>query len=99
LAVIWGIDGFHIIALMTEHHGHNTQYFLCHILKPLLLAAFPDGRKPHSRRLTLHLDNCRVHRSKASDNFSLKILSFEYLIRLTVLTWQLLSLTSGFSGT
>jgi hypothetical protein len=38
-------------------------------LEPLLLAVFPDGRKPHSRRLSLHLDNCRVHRSKTSENF------------------------------
>jgi hypothetical protein len=40
-----------------------------YILKPLLLAFFPDGRKPHSRRLSLHFDNCRVERSKASENF------------------------------
>jgi hypothetical protein len=68
LAVIWGIDGFHVVDLMTEQHSYNKQYFLCHILEPRLLAVFPDGRKPHSRRLSLHLDNCRVHGSKASEN-------------------------------
>jgi hypothetical protein len=74
LTVIWGIDGFEVVGLMTEQHSHNRQYFLSHILEPLLLAAFPDGHKPRSRRLSLHLDSCRVHRPKTSENFSLKIL-------------------------
>jgi hypothetical protein len=69
LTVIWGIDGFHVVDLMTEQHDYNTQHFLSHILESLLFAVFPDGRKPHSRRVSLHLDNCRVHRSKASENF------------------------------
>jgi hypothetical protein len=49
LTVIWGADGFHVVDLMTEKHSHNTQYFLSHIFEPLLLAVFPDDRKPHSR--------------------------------------------------
>jgi hypothetical protein len=65
LAVIWTIDGFHVVDLVTEQHNYNTQYFLSHSLEPLLLAVFPDDRKPHSRRLGLQLDNCRVHCSKA----------------------------------
>jgi hypothetical protein len=69
LTVIWEIDGFHVVDLMTEQHRYDTQDFLGHILEPLLLAVFPDGRKPRSRRRSLHLDNCRVHRSKASENF------------------------------
>jgi hypothetical protein len=97
LAVIYGINGFHVVDMMTEQHSYKTQYFLGYILEPLLLAVFPDGCKPHSHPLSLHLDNCRVHRSKASQNFSLNIRLFEYTIRLTVLTWRLL--TSGFSGT
>jgi hypothetical protein len=74
LAIIWGIDRYHVVDLMTEQHSHNTQYSLSHILEPLLLPVFPDGRKPNSRWPSLHVDNCRVHRSKASESFSLKIL-------------------------
>jgi hypothetical protein len=74
LTVIWGINGFQIVDLMTEQHSYNILHFLSHILEPLLLALFADGRKPYSRGLRLHLDNCRVHRSMASVNFSLKIL-------------------------
>jgi hypothetical protein len=69
LAVICRIDGFHVADLMIEQHNHNKRYFLSHILEPLLIAAFPDGPKPHSRRLSLYLGNCRVHLSKASGNF------------------------------
>jgi hypothetical protein len=73
LTVIWGIDGFHIIGLTTEQHSYNTQYFLSYIVEPLLLAVFPDDRKLHSRQLSLHLNNCHIHRSKASENFLLNI--------------------------
>jgi hypothetical protein len=69
LTVVWGIDGFNVVDLITEQHSYNTQYFLSHILEPLLLAVFPDSRKPHSCQLSLQLDNCCVHRSKASENF------------------------------
>jgi hypothetical protein len=67
--VNWGIDRFHVLDLMTEQYNYNTQYFLNHVLEPLILAVWPDGRKPHSRQLSLHLDNCPIHRSKASENF------------------------------
>jgi histone-lysine N-methyltransferase SETMAR len=69
LTLVWGIDGFHVVGLMTEQHSYNTQSFLSYILEPLLFTVFPDGRKPHSHRLSLHFDNCRVHRSKAPQNF------------------------------
>jgi histone-lysine N-methyltransferase SETMAR len=69
LTVIWGIDGFHVVDLMTAQHSYSTQYFPGQILEPLLLAIFPDVRKLHSLQLGLHLDNCRVHRSKAYENF------------------------------
>jgi hypothetical protein len=75
LTVIRGIDGFHVADLMTEQHSYNTQYFLSHILEPLLLVVFPDGRKPHSRRLSLYLSNYHVHRSNASENFLAAIFS------------------------
>jgi hypothetical protein len=97
LTAIWGIDGFHVGDLMAEQHNYNIQYFFSHDLEPILLAVFPYGRKSHSHRLSLHLDNRRVHRSKVSGNFLLKVILFEYPIRFTVLTWHLL--TSGFSGT
>jgi hypothetical protein len=69
LIIIWGLDRFYVVNLMTEQNSYNAKYFLGHILEPLLLAVFPDGRKPHSGRLSLHLDKYRVHHSKTSENF------------------------------
>jgi hypothetical protein len=69
LNVTWGINGFHVVYLMTGQHRDNSHYFFRHILERLLLAVFPNGRKPHSRRLSLLLDNCCVRNSKASENF------------------------------
>jgi hypothetical protein len=98
LTVIWGIDGFHVVDLVTEQHSYSTQYFPSHIFEPLLPAVFPDGRKSHSRRVSLHPDKCRVHRSKFSEDVSLKIILFECPIRLTVLTWHLLTSDFWFLG-
>jgi hypothetical protein len=69
LIVIWGIDGFHVVDLMIVQRSYNTQYFLSHVLEPLLLEVFPDRRRSHSRRLSLHFDNCRIHHPKDSENF------------------------------
>jgi hypothetical protein len=69
LTVVWGIDGFYVIELTTKQHNYIAQYFCSDILESLLLAVSPDGRKPHCHRLSLRLDNCRVHRSKASEKF------------------------------
>jgi hypothetical protein len=79
---------------MNEQQSYNRHDFLRHILEQLLPAIFSDGRKPNSRRLNLDIDDCCVPRSKASENVFAKnsiILFFEYPIRLTVLTWHLLT--------
>jgi hypothetical protein len=67
--VIWRIDGFHVIDLMTEQHSYNTQYFLSRVLEPLLFAVFPDVCKPHCRWLSFHLHNYRIPGSKVSVHF------------------------------
>jgi hypothetical protein len=69
LAVIWGIDGFHVIDPTAQQHNYNRHSFLSNVMEPLLRAIFPDGRKVHSRGLRVHLENCHGHRSKASQNF------------------------------
>jgi hypothetical protein len=89
LTVICGIDGFYVVDLMAEQHSYNTQYFLGHILEPLLLAVFPDDRKPHSRQLSLHLGSCCVHRSKASVKFFAENSIIRVPLCLTVLTWHI----------
>jgi hypothetical protein len=44
----------------------NTEYFLTHIIDPLLAKVFPERRKNYALRLSVHLDNCRVDSSNAS---------------------------------
>jgi hypothetical protein len=38
-------------------------------MDPLLARVFPVGRKSYAVRLSVHLDNCRVHSSNASQQF------------------------------
>jgi hypothetical protein len=66
LTVIWEIDGFRVVDIMLPRGFLNTEYFLIHIMDPLLAKVFPEGRKGHARRLSVHLDNCRVHSSNGS---------------------------------
>jgi hypothetical protein len=40
-----------------------------HVLAPMVAKVFPRGRIPHICRLQFHLDNCRVHFSKAAEQF------------------------------
>jgi hypothetical protein len=83
LAVIWGVDGFHVVDLMTSQCCVNSEYFVSHVLAPMVGKVFPRRRIPHPRQLQLHLDNCRVHFSKATEQFSLKTISDVCLTHLT----------------
>jgi hypothetical protein len=44
LTVIWGADGFHIVDLMTSQRSFNSEYFMSHVLAPMVAKVFP-GRE------------------------------------------------------
>jgi histone-lysine N-methyltransferase SETMAR len=69
LTVIWGGDDFYVIDLMNSQRSFNSEYFVNHILAPMVAKVFPRGRIPHTRRLQLHLENYRVHFSKDTEQF------------------------------
>jgi hypothetical protein len=69
LTVIWGVDGFHVVDLMTSQRSFDSQYFVDNIMVPLVEKVFPKGRNRHARRLYLHLDNCHVHFSRVAEQF------------------------------
>jgi histone-lysine N-methyltransferase SETMAR len=69
LTVFWGVDGFHVVDLMTSQRNFNSEYFVSHVLAPMAAKVFPRGRILHTRPLQLCLDNCRVHFSKAIEQF------------------------------
>jgi hypothetical protein len=97
LTMIWGIDGFHVVHMMQPGRRFNIEYFLTHSVDPFLVKIGPEGRKSSARRLSAQLDNCRVHSSNAPKQFLMKVLSFLFLIRDTVLSWR--HPTSSFSVT
>jgi transposase len=67
--VIWGVQRFHVVGLITSQRIFDSQYFVDNIMVPLVEKVFPNGRNPHARRLHLHLDNCRVHFSRVTEQF------------------------------
>jgi hypothetical protein len=69
LIIIWGVDGFHVVGLMTSQRSFNSDHIVNHVLVPMVAKVFPRERVPRTRRLELHLDNCRVHFSKATEQF------------------------------
>jgi hypothetical protein len=69
LTVIWGVDRFHVVGLMTSQRSFNSEYFVSHVLAPMVATSFPRGRITQRHRRQLHLDNCRVHFSKAIEPF------------------------------
>jgi hypothetical protein len=75
--VIWGVEGFHVVDLMTSQCSFNSEYFVSHVLAPIVVKVFPQGRIPRTRRLQLHLDNCRLHLSKTTKQFITENHDFE----------------------
>lgn len=66
VTVIWGIKGFYIIDFLPEGESFNTPYYIDNILNPLAdqkVTIWPSSR---TKRMWLHLDNCRVFNSKMS---------------------------------
>jgi histone-lysine N-methyltransferase SETMAR len=69
LTVILGVGGFHVVELITPQRSFDSQYFVSNVMTPLITNILPQGRISHARQLHLHLDNCRVHFSKVTEQF------------------------------
>jgi hypothetical protein len=67
--VIWNPFGFQVVDKLPTGTKMNSDYFTTNILEPLEQKIFPNGRKPHGKRLTVHLDNCLIHTSRANEVF------------------------------
>jgi hypothetical protein len=53
--------------MLIELNTMDRESFLSNIMEPIPLKIFPDGRKLHLQQPSVHHDNCRVRRSKATD--------------------------------
>jgi histone-lysine N-methyltransferase SETMAR len=67
--VIRGVDRLYVADLMTSQRSFNSEYFLSHVLAPIVAKIFSRGRIPHTRRPQFHLDNSRVQFSKVTEQF------------------------------
>jgi hypothetical protein len=96
LTAVCGVNGFHLLDLMLSQCGFNTQYFVGHVMVPLVQTVFTQGKIQYPPRFSVHLDNCRVHFSKVTEQFSLRIGCCVVLAYLIVPIWP--HRTSGYSG-
>jgi hypothetical protein len=96
LTVMWAVKGFHVVDLMTSQNQFNSQYFVEHIMMPLVQEIFAHGRDRRALRLHFHLDNRRVTCQKWQNSFFKQMTSRGFQILLTAQIWRLL--TSGYSG-
>jgi hypothetical protein len=71
LTAIWGVKGFHLRDLMLSQCRLNAQYFVEYVMALLAQTVFPKGRTRYTPRPNVHLDNCHVHFSKVTEQFSI----------------------------
>jgi hypothetical protein len=67
LTAISGVNGFHLPDLMLSEYRFNAQYFVEHVMAPLVQTGFPQGKTRETPRPNAHLDNCRVHFPKVTE--------------------------------
>jgi hypothetical protein len=67
--VIWNPLGFQVVDKLSIGTKMNSDSFITNILEPLEQKIFSNGRKPHAKRLTVHLDNCSIYARGASEVF------------------------------
>jgi histone-lysine N-methyltransferase SETMAR len=69
LTIIWGVNGFHLLDLMPLQCRFDAQYFVEHVMAPLVQTVFPQGRTRYTPRLNVRLENCPIHFSKVAEQF------------------------------
>jgi hypothetical protein len=60
---------FHVVDLMTSQNQFNLQYFVEHIMVPVVQEIFPHGRNRGALPLHVHPDKCWVHFSTVAEQF------------------------------
>jgi hypothetical protein len=97
LTAIWGVNGFHLLDLMSSQCRFNAQYFVEHAMAPLIHTIFPQGRTAYTPRLNICVDNCRYHFSKVIEQFLSISGSRMFPTQLIVPTWPIGILAIGVS--
>jgi hypothetical protein len=66
-AIFWSPIGFPVVGKLATGAKMDRDYYITSLLAQLERKIFPDGRRPHAKRLTVHMDKCSVHTSGASE--------------------------------
>ena len=66
--ILWSARWFHVVDCLPDGATMNSTYFVDNVLKKTPAVFFPFGRTERSPTLTLHLDNCSLHRSLMTQN-------------------------------
>jgi histone-lysine N-methyltransferase SETMAR len=67
--IMWSPHGFHVVDSLPDGPTMCSTSFTDIILAQTAAAFFPAGRGKRSRPMTLHLDNCSIHRSRVTKDF------------------------------
>jgi histone-lysine N-methyltransferase SETMAR len=68
-AIVWSLQGFHMAGSLPDDITMSNTYFIDNIITKTAAVFFPDGRTERSPTVTLHFDNCSVHRSRITKGF------------------------------
>jgi hypothetical protein len=65
----WSPLEFPVVDKLATGAKMDSDCFIPNVLAQLERKMFPDGRRRYAKRLTIHLDNCSVHTSGASEAY------------------------------
>ena len=63
VTIFWSVFGFHVVDILPKGVSFDTDYFRDNILAKLVEKKEEYCHDIESRKVYLHCDNCRVHRS------------------------------------
>jgi hypothetical protein len=66
---MWGIDGFHVVDLLTRQQIFTSQDVIANVMTPLVFKVLTEGKCSHALQLHSHFDNSRVNFSNISVKF------------------------------
>jgi hypothetical protein len=96
LTTIRDVNGFHLPGLIPSECRFNAQYFVEHVMAPLVQTVFPQGRARYTPGFNVHLDNCHVDFSQVTKSLFIENQLLHVPTHRIVPTWP--RGTSGYSG-
>lgn len=61
--IFWNPWKFYIVDVLPKGQKFNSEYFINNILEELQTEVYPDGRRKHSKKYSIHMDNAKPHTS------------------------------------